>query len=436
MNLRNRLFNTMYQRVFGLTVFIGSGFAFGTLAEELIYFEPHTGYTEVVDSDNLGRFAKSKESPHAIISKKTRSGDLTFTISYADVTAANGIGFDDASLGATRRATLESVLTYVNDVLNETTSATIAIQISASQVDGTGFLASAGTLWFTSPNRFDNGLAFEHITTGTDPAGGTDDIFITVDFGYTWNSDTGIPTGSEFDLYTVLLHEVTHGLGFAGLSDSSGNSQISGGSPGVFTVLTDGLTRITGDVDMWNSSFAFVGIASDLISDDLGFSGTNSTSENGNSMPKIYAPVSFASGSSLSHWDTTTFPDEIMGHAISPGVQRLTFGALDIAALKDLGYSNAAAVPISTVYADFDWTGTERGTSSFPVNSFAQAVGMVEAGGTVNFNGAATDRESSWVGSISDELTLSLDPADSPVQIGVSGAANLLPVESGFVTRK
>ncbi|MFP6597731.1 MAG: hypothetical protein VCC01_09765, partial [Candidatus Hydrogenedentota bacterium] len=129
MVIRYRLLSFQIIVAFAITAFLGFSAPSQTFAEDLIYFEPHTGHTEVVDSNNLGRFAISGESPHALISDKTRSGNLTFAITYADVTAGNGNGFDDASLGATRRATLETVFTYLNDVLNETTSATIAVQI-------------------------------------------------------------------------------------------------------------------------------------------------------------------------------------------------------------------------------------------------------------------------------------------------------------------
>lgn len=428
-----------YVMIFALTIFFGFAYAIPTFAEDLLFFEPHTGYKEIVDSEKPGRFAKSAAAPHSVVSDGTRAGNLTFNVTYADVTAVNGLGFDDATLGATRRATAVSVLTYVNDVLNETSGAAIDVAFSASQMDGTGFLASAGTLWFLSPNRFDNGFAFEHITTGSDPSGGSVDISVTVDFGYLWNSDTGTPTGSEFDLFTVLLHEITHGLGFSSLSDPSGDSVISGGNPGVFTVFDDKLSKILTTVDLWNASFTFVGNVADFVSNDVGFSGTNSKAENGNTVPKIYSPNPYEPGSTLSHWDTSTFPDEIMSHAVAPGVQHLTYGALGIAALKDIGYSDAAPVKTSTVNTDFDWTGTERGTSSFPVNTFAEALGLVTNSGTIRLDGTAADRRSSWIGTLNSATTIQLNPAGSPVKIGVPGtgsdAAQNDSGQSGFVSR-
>lgn len=406
---------------------------------EIIYFEPHTGYTEIVDLETSDILRDTGEPPHATVGDNTRAGNLTWNVTYADVTADNDYGFDDPALGATRRATLEAVLAYVNDVLNETTGAAIDIEVQLSQSDGSGFLATAGTLWFTAPNRYDNGIAYQHITTGVDPFIGTRDIGVTVDFGFTWNSDIGIPEFEEYDLFTTLLHEITHGLGFAALSESDGTSGISDSEPGgVFTELTDNLTRISDSFDLWNAAFDFVGVSADLISNNVGFNGTNSVAENGNTIPKIYAPSPWEPGSSISHWDTPTFPDEIMSHSIANGVQFLTYGALGIAFLKDIGYTNVAAVPIPIVYTNFSYDGTERGSDSAPVNTFAQAVALTEDSGSLLLDGSAADRESDWTGTIATAMTLDLGVGANPVTIGTA-PADPIPASDetpeGFVTR-
>jgi hypothetical protein len=403
---------------------------FSAPAQELIYFEPHTGYREVVDAKAPGRFAKSVEPPHAVVTGTRKGAALTFNVTYADVTANNNIGFDDPSDGAARRATSTAVLSYIIDVLNSGTTASVDIEFMTSQTDESEALASAGT-YFSPATQYSNGMAFEHITTGNDPDGLHSDIEVTVDFGYTWYSGTEAPANNQYDLFTVLLHEITHGLGFSSLSDPDGISEISLGNPGAFSNLDDNLTRITQDRDLWNSFSRFEGSTADLKSNNVGFSGTNVEAANGNAIPKIYAPNPFQNGSSLGHWDTPTFPDEIMNHAIAAGVQKRTYGALGIAALKDFGYSNATAVPISEVYADFDHTGTERGTSSFPVNTFAEAVAMVESGGTIYLDGSASDLESGYTDTISTAMTIDLSPGTSPVRIGVSGGGSKVGRVSG-----
>ncbi len=306
---------------------------------QLVYHEPHTGRTVFVNQKNAHEFAKLPGPPHIVVGSQAKAGNTTFNLTFADVTAGNGQGFDDAAFGAARRSTAAAVATYINTVLNETTSSTIDVDFQTSEADGGGALAFAGTFWATSPNRYGNGFAFSHITTGTDPSGSNSDIQVTVDFGHNWNSELDAPSGGEWDLFSVLLHEFTHGLGFVALVESNGNSSVSNGNPGVFSHLTDGFTRITGSVDLWNSSFTFVGTASDMISNDIAFSGTNATAANSGVMPKIYAPSSWEEGSSMSHWDTQTFPDLVMKHAVNSGTQARSYGAIEIATLKDIGYS-------------------------------------------------------------------------------------------------
>lgn len=320
-------------------------------AEVDVFYAPHGGPPVLVDSEDPGIYGKIPGPPHAVAmgTKGVRAGNITFNLTFGDVTAANGLGFDDATLGATRRATALAVANYLNDVLNENTGAAIDIDFAVSQTDGTGALASAGTFYPTVPNQYHGGRCQQHILSGTDPSVNPD-INCTVDFGYTWNSEIDAPGGGEFDLASVLLHEFTHGLGFSALSSSSGNSTLSNSNPGVFTPLTDGLLRGTGAVDLWNAAFTFVGVAGDLISNDVFFTGANATIANGAVNPKIYAPGTFASGSSLSHWDTPTFPTAVMRHSTAAGVTTRQYQAFEIGGLQDLGFTNAvdpgALVPV------------------------------------------------------------------------------------------
>jgi len=63
-----------------------------------------------------------------------------------------------------------------------------------------------------------------------DVSGGADEG---INFGQNWNSDFLSSTASnEFDLFTVVLHEVSHALGF------SSGINASGGSDLVFTSST------------------------------------------------------------------------------------------------------------------------------------------------------------------------------------------------------
>jgi hypothetical protein len=269
---------------------------------------------------------------------QTRS--VSWNITYLDTST----GFYDSTNGATRRATLNSVLSYISTTLNATGSADV--EVRASESDASGFLAFAGT-YYPVADGFYGGSTVSHITTGTDPFVGTPDIYVTVDFGYNWNSGTGAPTVTQYDLYSVLLHEITHGLGLVTLSSSTGASQFS--PDNTFTKWDEKIMRQSTSVILWSGSPpAFNGTAADLTSNNLRFTGSLATSaystQGGSGSPPVYAPASFAQGSSLGHWDLGLTGGGVMQPSIGAGVQRRTYTAIDIGALRDIGYTNAAGI--------------------------------------------------------------------------------------------
>jgi len=267
--------------------------------------------------------------------------DISWNVVYDDGASAIGFGTANAE-GATRRATFEAALGYISSVLDTPNDVTLDYTVNASQTDGTGFLAQAGTSFFLN-NGFTNGVLFEHAQTGIDPSGGVDGS-ARFDFGYNWNSEVDTPTGGEYDLFTVALHEVTHSLGFLSLMQSNGDSSF-GGNPGTYSVLNSFLELGDGTA-LFAAGGNFIGTAADLISDDLFFNGANATAANGGNRVKTYAPVMFASGSSLSHVDTDTYPLAVMTAAVASGIEKKTYSAIDLGILQDIGWNiNAFAVP-------------------------------------------------------------------------------------------
>ena len=319
--------------------FIATSTVYG---QGLAYHEPHTGRTVFVDREHPSKFSKSDTVPHLRVPPTGKGiGNLTFNFTFGDVTANNNEGFDHPIQGATRRATVAAVATYINETLNETSGAILDVQFEESELDGSGALAFAGTFWeCDGENRYDNGFAYQHIITGGDPSEEYSDIIITFDFGYTWNSERGTPTSGEYDFSTLLLHEFTHGLGFAALTDENGHSGIEPFlNPGVFTDMTNGLTRTTDSFDLWTEDFTFVGVPADLASNNTAFAGSNATAANSGTMPRVYAPNPFGGGSSISHWDLASFPNEVMKPAFARGFQQLEYGLVDYGFLKDIGYT-------------------------------------------------------------------------------------------------
>ena len=264
---------------------------------------------------------------------------MTFNITYDD--DGTNFGFDDPTDGATRKATLEAVLTYISTVINH--SATIEIRCETSENSpGSSALAHAGTLYplSSNPTDFEPGLAFENITTGTDPAPGFDDILIEVNFGKTWNSDMGAPGPGEFDLFSVLLHEVGHGLGFTSLMDVNGLGSLSSGGTDYTKVYStfDELLEDNSGTRMINpATFLVQGNVAD-IRGDMFFTGTNATTEAGMDIP-VYTPSTFSDGSSISHWDVGFDSNAVMNHQIFSATEKRSYSPFEIRVLQDLGYS-------------------------------------------------------------------------------------------------
>ena len=128
-----------------------------------------------------------------------------------------------------------------------------------------------------------------------------------------FGTDGNTPAG-EFDFVSVVLHELGHGLGFAGSARVSGGqgSIASSGFPRVYDIFVENgsgqaITSFTSPSS---------GLADQLQGDNLFWNSPSAVAANGNSRPKLYAPNPFQQGSSYSHLDESTFsagnPDSLM----------------------------------------------------------------------------------------------------------------------------
>ncbi|MEM7473451.1 MAG: PEP-CTERM sorting domain-containing protein [Planctomycetota bacterium] len=268
--------------------------------------------------------------------------DITWNVTYQDGNSDAGFGLGAGNpLGATRRSTFQAALDYISSVLDTPNDVTLDYEVRASLTGGTGSLASGGTSFFLV-NGHTNGILYQHAQTGVDPSGGFDG-FSQYDFGYNYNSENDAPASNEFDLYTIAVHEITHSLGYLTLTSSTG-AGVFAQNPNTYSVSDSFLER--GDGTDLFSNGSFVGSAADLVSNDVFFNGANAMAANGGNPVKMYAPTTFASGSSLSHVDTTTFPDAISAHAIAPGVKKTEYIGVELGILQDLGWQlKSSAVP-------------------------------------------------------------------------------------------
>jgi len=247
---------------------------------------------------------------------------------------AEGIGFRQ---GTERMDRVEDTLLYLMDVLNE--SGEFDLMLGASESDGTGALAQGGTLWGSPAG---NGAVFRRLTEGVKPLDAYAEMVLVFDWGWNWNTSTAPPAEDEVDLRSVLLHEMTHGLGF---STNVGANGASVQGAGIYTNLDLLLEAGTPSAFLIDSG-AFVGSAAALTGGAVVFGGPAATTAFGGTLPPVYSPSPFLSGSSLQHWAQGAVPGgAVMEPAYLPGVMKRAYSGVDLGALADLGYTGAAASP-------------------------------------------------------------------------------------------
>lgn len=123
--------------------------------------------------------------------------------------------------------------------------------------------------------------------------------------------------GTGNSLYTTVLHEIAHGLGFLTLVSQSGVRATSGGiqydDPFMVHLVDDSdNTRWT---DMTNAQRASSSVSNDLAWDGAKVKAALSTftvGQSNNGRAKMYSPNPYQGGSSVSHFDTSFVPNEMM----------------------------------------------------------------------------------------------------------------------------
>jgi cysteine-rich repeat protein len=299
-----------------------------SFAQSVVAYRDGDGQWRWMESAATQGFAQKATAPDETIGG-------TFRVTYEDLSSATGVGFDDPVSGAARRETLRAVLLYLATVLDVPGTADLLVR--ASQTDGRGPLAAAGP-YLLPVTGFQGGLVFEHLTTGVDPLETELDGTLTVDFGYRWSADAAGPSPVEFDLYSTLLHEVTHALGFVSIVGPDGASALGNARDlGLFSLFDAFLVRGSTAQPLFLDGGEINASAEDVTSGDVLFAGSRAEAAFG-SFPPVFAPDPFLEGSSIGHWSFATGDDGVMLPAVERGERRREYKAWELQTLGDLGY--------------------------------------------------------------------------------------------------
>jgi len=256
--------------------------------------------------------------------------DIKFNVSHTDATA----GWMDPTLGKARRDTLQAVFAYLNTVLDENGEADYLT--NASDYNETGPIASAPTAFLSAPNGFSSGNVFLHARSGVDPNPGSADGTITVDWGYDLSPGLGTPPNGQLDLYSILLHEVTHSLGFLTRIRSDARSAVTNTDPGVYTVM-DSMDRIGNTADakpLFSAGGDFIATVADLsdFSPGIYYWGAGALAANSGKPLRLTQTNPHGLGSGLSHTGL------LMASTISANDVKRTYSVRDLGMLRDFGW--------------------------------------------------------------------------------------------------
>jgi hypothetical protein len=222
-------------------------------------------------------------------------------------------------------------------------------------------------------------------------------ITVNINNSIVWNLDTtGVCVSNKYDLATVLMHEVLHGLGFtssiqANKDNFTAISKFNGcqtNTEGYFSTIYDKYivqeNYITAQILAENSNT--YSMYNNCIDGSVYYSGINTNNflnaQGIYDLPKIYAPSEWATGSSICHLDENTYPAGNTNSLITPnfGLNEVNHSIGEIAAkiLEDLGWTINTVITITNPTNISEWTRGETYnltfTSNKPLNTLNYAI--------------------------------------------------------------
>lgn len=267
-------------------------------------------------------------------------------------------------------ATIDNAIAYTTDIWAAHLNSSVPIKIKVVYAD----LTSAGPLAITIPNGekdfasapldstwYATCLANSLEGSELNPGEFDMDIYVNSFIDYYFGTD-GLPGPGQYDFVSVFLHEIAHGLGILSLTKVENGE----GSFGYVTLssifplpssfpfpVLEGLPSVWDRFIVNNSGQQLIdqalfanpstALRTQFQSNNLFFTGPNSTAANGGNNPRMFAPATYAYGSSLQHFNESTFPLSSGNSLMTPysGIQEVEHlpGNVLMGALQDIGWS-------------------------------------------------------------------------------------------------
>lgn len=287
--------------------------------------------------------------------------NITFVFDYNDNAGTTEF------LGAAnqyRRDALQNAGTlfsnYFGSLFSNSATITLGVQGTNESCNNGCTLAFAGSNTVYDTPGFGNGEVVRNkLVNGIDVNGAANDGSVGVNWGAPWELNPAVSVFTQnagnFDFYAALFHEFTHALGFASaLSKAGDDGSPAGGvtQPGYWNKFDQFMTDCQGTdlidhaTGLTNAVYADASVSANGKS--MCFDGANALAANGGADVALYAPTTYADGSSGSHLlSTGADTGAMMKFDRDPNVDEpRTYNAITTGIMKDLGYTAVVnAVP-------------------------------------------------------------------------------------------
>ena len=232
---------------------------------------------------------------------------------------------------------------------------------------------------------------------------------------------------SVYDMVTVALHEMGHGLGYLGSANHNGNSGFLGfqGIPFIFDHFVEESDQ-TSVLEYISGTTTFGDV---LESDALYWGGENGKEAQGVGRPRLYAPATWSPGASFSHLRESSYPEGNENSLMTPFLNTAesihTPGTVSLGMMQDMGWSlppvlcnlidvetltQTACNPLTNTYTQVLRVTYENAPEagnlvvngmSFPITGSPQTISLAN----LTSDGAAVDVEVSFSENLECSLT-------------------------------
>lgn len=268
--------------------------------------------------------------------RKSVKGGGTITVYYSGFTSQAKTAFEYA------KSILESILPAGTKITMQASYEKISVAGVLGNTVITGYAGGWGIDALNPRAYYPVALAekIAGVSLNPDLQG---DMVLRINNTIPWYFGTdGKTPDTKYDLVTVVLHEICHGLGFFDSMNTDGSYGFygSGSVPMIYDTFLEDVTgrKLTDTLQIQNNSVA---LGSLLTGGQVWFKGIIQKSR-----VKVYAPSTWDSGSSISHLDesSTLGYQALMTPFINFGEAIHNPGALTVSILDDLGWINTRII--------------------------------------------------------------------------------------------